>query len=80
MSKAREELQWTLNDAELRDAPLLVFANKQDLPNAMKPAEITEKLGLQCLSQRKWHVQVRFFFTPIHFLVMECPWMTALRT
>ncbi|KAN0141277.1 ADP-ribosylation factor family domain containing protein [Lactarius tabidus] len=27
MSKAREELQWTLNDAELRDAPLLVFAN-----------------------------------------------------
>jgi signal recognition particle receptor subunit beta len=45
-----------LNDAELRDVPLLVFANKQDLPNAMKPSEITEQLGLQCLSQRKWHV------------------------
>merc|ERR1712137_1470733 len=31
---------------ELRDALLLVFANKQDLPNAMNAAEITDKLGL----------------------------------
>lgn len=31
---------------ELREAVLLVFANKQDLPNAMNAAEITDKLGL----------------------------------
>jgi signal recognition particle receptor subunit beta len=36
-----------LNEDELRDAVLLVFANKQDLPNAMNAADLTEKLGLQ---------------------------------
>jgi ADP-ribosylation factor protein 1 len=30
--EAREELQRMLNEDELRDAILLVFANKQDLP------------------------------------------------
>src|SRR3954469_15458354 len=30
--EAREELQRMLNEDELRDAALLVFANKQDLP------------------------------------------------
>ncbi|CAH2080536.1 unnamed protein product [Thlaspi arvense] len=40
---------------ELRDAVLLVFANKQDLPNAMNAAEITDKLGLHSLRQRHWH-------------------------
>jgi ADP-ribosylation factor protein 1 len=30
--EAREELQRMLNEDELRDALLLVFANKQDLP------------------------------------------------
>ena len=37
-----------LNEDELREAILLVFANKQDLPNAMNAAEITDKLGLHC--------------------------------
>lgn len=31
---------------ELRDAVLLVMANKQDLPNAMSSAELVDKLGL----------------------------------
>ncbi|KAG5402602.1 hypothetical protein IGI04_017209 [Brassica rapa subsp. trilocularis] len=44
-----------LNEDELRDAVLLVFANKQDLPNAMNAAEITDKLGLHSLRQRHWH-------------------------
>ncbi|RZC81165.1 hypothetical protein C5167_043745 [Papaver somniferum] len=43
-----------LNEDELRDAVLLVFANKQDLPNAMNAAEITDKLGLHSLRQRHW--------------------------
>ncbi|KNE69509.1 ADP-ribosylation factor [Allomyces macrogynus ATCC 38327] len=46
-----------LNEDELRDAILLVFANKQDLPNAMQAAEITDKLGLQSLRQRDWYIQ-----------------------
>merc|ERR1712204_21195 len=43
---AREELMKMLDEDEMRDAVLLVFANKQDLPNAMTAAEVTEKLGL----------------------------------
>ena len=36
IAEAREELQRMLNEDELRDAVLLVFANKQDLPQAMQ--------------------------------------------
>ncbi|KAH7577346.1 hypothetical protein JRO89_XS01G0238700 [Xanthoceras sorbifolium] len=52
--EARDELHRMLNEDELRDAVLLVFANKQDLPNAMNAAEITDKLGLHSLRQRHW--------------------------
>jgi ADP-ribosylation factor protein 1 len=51
-----------LNEDELRDALLLVFANKQDLPNAMNAAEITDKLGLHGLRQRTWYIQVGLLF------------------
>merc|ERR1712022_11883 len=54
---AREELSKMLNEDEMRDAVLLVFANKQDLPNAMTAAEVTEKLGLHNLRQRQWFIQ-----------------------
>ena len=57
VGEARDELQRMLNEDELRDALLLVFANKQDLPNAMNAAEITDKLGLQALRQRNWYIQ-----------------------
>ncbi|KAK9449880.1 ADP-ribosylation factor [Limtongia smithiae] len=57
ISEAREELQRMLNEDELRDALLLVFANKQDLPNAMNASEITEKLGLHSLRNRAWYIQ-----------------------
>ncbi|WRT68461.1 uncharacterized protein IL334_005437 [Kwoniella shivajii] len=50
-------LQRMLSEDELRDALLLVFANKQDLPNAMNAAEITDKLGLHSLRQRSWYIQ-----------------------
>merc|ERR1719352_745973 len=43
---AREELAQMLNEDEMRDAVLLVFANKQDLPNSMTAAEVSEKLNL----------------------------------
>merc|ERR1711997_909236 len=54
---AREELIKMLNEDDMRDAVLLVFANKQDLPNAMTAAEVTEKLGLHALKQRHWYIQ-----------------------
>ena len=42
-----------LAEDELRDAVLLIFANKQDLPNAMNASEVTDKLGLHTLRNRK---------------------------
>jgi len=57
VAQARDELAKMLSEDELRDAVLLVFANKQDLPNAMSPAEITDKLGLHSLRQRNWFIQ-----------------------
>lgn len=53
ISEAQDELMKMLNEDELRDAVLLVFANKQDLPNAMNAAELTEKLGLNSLRGKK---------------------------
>ena len=58
VAQARDELQKMLSEDELRDACLLVFANKQDLPNAMTPAEVTDKLGLHSMRQREWYIQV----------------------
>jgi len=43
VSEAREELQRMLNEDELRDALLLVFANKQDLPVSGKFGSYVEK-------------------------------------
>ncbi|ODV97267.1 hypothetical protein PACTADRAFT_49006, partial [Pachysolen tannophilus NRRL Y-2460] len=57
ISEVREEIHKMLNEDELRDAALLVFANKQDLPNAMSAAEMTEKLGLHSIRQHPWYIQ-----------------------
>jgi len=54
---AKEELNRMLSEDELREAALLVFANKQDLPNAMKVQEVTERLGLNKLRLRQWYIQ-----------------------
>lgn len=55
--KAQEELFKLMMSDELRDAALLVFANKQDLPNAASVQQITEKLGLYNLRSRDWYIQ-----------------------
>jgi ADP-ribosylation factor protein 1 len=57
VSEARDELNRMCDEDELRDAVLLVFANKQDLPQAMSIAELTDKLGLHAIRNRKWYVQ-----------------------
>ncbi|KAK0717411.1 ADP-ribosylation factor family-domain-containing protein [Lasiosphaeria miniovina] len=57
MEEARTELHRIINDREMRDCLLLVFANKQDLDSAMKPLEVTEKLQLAKLKDKLWYVQ-----------------------
>jgi ADP-ribosylation factor protein 1 len=57
IDSARDELHRMLNEDDLRNSVLLVFANKQDLPNAMTASQITEKLGLHNLRGRSWYIQ-----------------------
>lgn len=45
-----------LNEEELRDAALLVFANKQDQPGARGAGEISEALKLGELRDRNWSI------------------------
>ena len=57
IEEGAEELNKMLAEDELRDAALLVFGNKQDLPNAMSVAEVTDKLGLHTMRNRQWYIQ-----------------------
>ena len=57
ITEAKEELMKVLAHEELRDATVLIYANKQDLPNAMKVSEVTDKLGMHSMTKRKWYVQ-----------------------
>ena len=41
----------------MQSAPLLVFANKQDLPTAKPAAEMSDRLGLNLLRNRQWTIQ-----------------------
>uniref|UniRef100_A0A2P2HYT8 ADP-ribosylation factor n=1 Tax=Hirondellea gigas TaxID=1518452 RepID=A0A2P2HYT8_9CRUS len=57
VNEAADELTKMLQEDELREAVLLVFANKQDLPNAMTAAEVTDKLSLNQLRNKRWYIQ-----------------------
>merc|ERR1719198_1618165 len=57
VADAQEEMMKMLNEDEMRDAVLLVFANKQDLPNSMSANDLSEKLGLSNLRNRQWYIQ-----------------------
>ena len=54
---AREELHKMINDEELKDAVVLVYANKQDLPGAMTTPEVTDKLQLHTIRGKTWYIQ-----------------------
>lgn len=46
-----------MSEELLKSAVLLIYANKQDLPNALKAPQIAEKLALGQLHNRKWFIQ-----------------------
>ena len=46
MALARELLENLMKDERVEGKPILIFANKQDLPGALGAAEISEALGL----------------------------------
>ena len=57
LDMARKELHAVLEMDELREACVLIFANKQDLKEAITPAEISEALSLHSIRAHDWHIQ-----------------------
>ncbi|CAG8019951.1 unnamed protein product [Penicillium nalgiovense] len=59
LDDAANKLTHLLNEEcmrEVSDAPLLAFANKQDLKGAKSPVEIAEALHLRELGDRRWNI------------------------
>ena len=57
LEQAKEELWTVLANPILAHAPLLIFANKQDVAKATTVQTIVEVLGLEKLRGRKWYIQ-----------------------
>ncbi|KAK5170176.1 ADP-ribosylation factor, Arf Arf6 [Saxophila tyrrhenica] len=58
LKEAREELKTIIENREMKDALLLVFANKQDLASALKPQQVSEELRLNEIAKNHiWKVE-----------------------
>ncbi|XP_062842448.1 ADP-ribosylation factor 5-like [Trichomycterus rosablanca] len=57
IDEASLELRQMLEEDELRDAVVLVLANKQDLPESVPVSDMAERLGLHAMKGRTWYVQ-----------------------
>jgi len=56
IEESKEEMNSVLQNEELREAKVLVFANKQDLPGALRGKDLANRLELNKLSQQ-WYIQ-----------------------
>jgi ADP-ribosylation factor-like protein 1 len=56
MGLAKRELFGMLQEEEMAGVHLLVFANKQDQPNALSEVDVAKELGLHSIKDRKWHI------------------------
>ncbi|CEG44697.1 arl1-family small gtpase [Plasmopara halstedii] len=54
---AKQELHAMLEEEELKDSILLVFANKQDQKGALNAAQISEAMGLSDIRNRQWSIK-----------------------
>ena len=57
IDESSEELIKLLKEEELKDCPILIFANKQDLNGALSPKEISDKFEMGNYFGRKWLLQ-----------------------
>eukprot|EP00218_Dolichomastix_sp_CCMP3274_P006647 CAMPEP_0170142550 /NCGR_PEP_ID=MMETSP0033_2-20121228/7701_1 /TAXON_ID=195969 /ORGANISM="Dolichomastix tenuilepis, Strain CCMP3274" /LENGTH=208 /DNA_ID=CAMNT_0010378887 /DNA_START=77 /DNA_END=703 /DNA_ORIENTATION=+ len=57
LSAVVRELDGLLENSDLSGAVLLVFANKQDLGDALTVAELTEMLSLHAIKSHTWKIQ-----------------------
>ena len=59
INEATEELNSILEDEAMHGVPVVIKANKQDLPNAMSCDQLVNKMGLSNLAQTRneWFIQ-----------------------
>ncbi|KAI4838649.1 ARF/SAR superfamily, partial [Aureobasidium sp. EXF-8845] len=58
MDEARTELTRIIQDREMKDALLLVFANKQDVNGSMRPKDVSDALNLNVIAKNHiWKVE-----------------------
>ena len=55
--EAKGELEGILNDESMRGVPFVIMSNKQDLPNAVSPAKLTDALNLRQFKGHQWFIQ-----------------------
>lgn len=65
IDQAKDELWRIISDSQLKDCPVLIMANKQDLPNALSVTELTDKLELNNIKDKPWRKSAHTF-TVIH--------------
>jgi len=56
MCVARDELLGLLDHADLKDVPIVFFANKMDLPTALSPVDCVQRLELDKITDKPWHI------------------------
>ncbi|OMJ67469.1 hypothetical protein SteCoe_35360 [Stentor coeruleus] len=56
MDTAKQEMITMLQESDLKGVPLLVFANKQDMPGALSEVQVSQMLGLSLIKNRQWRI------------------------
>ena len=59
ITESAEELHGILKHDKMHGVPVVIIANKQDLPNAYSCSELVQKMGLEELNKtrNKWYIQ-----------------------
>lgn len=63
LKECADELISLLSEESLKNVPMLVFANKQDLQFALEADQVMETLKLSEISDRTWNIQACSAFT-----------------
>ena len=66
IDQTKDDLWRIITDDQLKNCPVLIMANKQDLPNAMSVTELTDKLELKKIEDKSW----RKYYTCTHALIV----------
>jgi len=57
LKEARDELFGIITNESMSSVPIVIIANKSDLPMAIKPSELIEQLSLHSISRQRWYIQ-----------------------